>query len=90
MLINGWSWTARELEQCIKGRDYVIMAQDGLIFEGRLLHILPAKAKRETKLNDFALSKLPLKKQQQIKKRREAASTTFNWNALYMNADAVV
>lgn len=31
-----------------------------------------------------------MKKQQQIKKRREAASSTFNWNALYMNADAVV
>jgi multiple RNA-binding domain-containing protein 1 len=41
-------------------------------------------------LDDFALSKLPLKQQQRIKRRREAASTTFNWNALYMNADAVV
>ncbi|GAB7364717.1 hypothetical protein MBLNU230_g5517t1 [Neophaeotheca triangularis] len=64
--------------------------KDGQPFQGRLLHILPASAKRENKLDDFALSKLPLKKQQQIKKRREAASTTFNWNALYMNADAVV
>ena len=41
-------------------------------------------------MNDFELSKLPLKTQQQIKKKREAASTTFNWNALYMNADTVV
>jgi len=64
--------------------------KDGQPFQGRLLHILPASAKRENTLDDFALSKLPLKKQQQIKKRREAASTTFNWNALYMNADAVV
>jgi len=47
-------------------------------------------AKRETKLDEFSLSKLPLKKQQQIKRRREAASATFNWNALYLNADAVV
>ena len=63
---------------------------DGKVFQGRLLHILPAAAKREDKLDDFALSKLPLKKQQQIKKRREAATSTFNWNALYMNADAVM
>ncbi|GAB7351659.1 hypothetical protein MBLNU459_g2260t1 [Dothideomycetes sp. NU459] len=63
---------------------------DGKVFQGRLLHILPAAAKRETQLDDFALSKLPLKKQQQIKKKRDASSSTFNWNALYMNADAVM
>ena len=67
-----------------------LVAKDGQAFQGRILHVLPADAKRETKLDDFALSKLPLKKQQQIKRRREAASTNFNWNALYMNADAVV
>ncbi|GAM87381.1 hypothetical protein ANO11243_054050 [Dothideomycetidae sp. 11243] len=63
---------------------------DGKTINGRLLHILPAAPKRETQLDDFELSKLPLKKQQQIKKRREAATTTFNWNSLYMNADAVM
>lgn len=63
---------------------------DGKVFQGRLLHILPAAAKRETQLDDFALSKLPLKKQQQIKKKRDASTSTFNWNALYMNADAVM
>lgn len=64
--------------------------KDGQVFQGRILHVIPATAKREDKLNDFELSKLPLKAQQQIKKRREAASSTFNWNALYMNADTVV
>ncbi|KAM0719987.1 hypothetical protein Q7P37_004122 [Cladosporium fusiforme] len=64
--------------------------KDGQYFQGRILHVLPATAKREDKLNEFELSKLPLKTQQQIKKRREAASTTFNWNALYMNTDTVV
>ena len=64
--------------------------KDGQPFCGRLLHVLPASAKRDDKLDDFALSKLPLKKQQQIRRRREASSKTFNWNALYMNADAVV
>jgi multiple RNA-binding domain-containing protein 1 len=64
--------------------------KDGQYFQGRILHVIPATAKREDKMNDFELSKLPLKTQQQIKKKREAASTTFNWNALYMNADTVV
>jgi multiple RNA-binding domain-containing protein 1 len=62
---------------------------DGEPFQGRLLHILPASAKRENKLDEFAIAKLPLKKQKQIKKKAEAASTTFNWNSLYMNQDAV-
>lgn len=63
---------------------------DGTTLNGRLLHILPASPKREVILDEFALSKLPLKKQQHIKKRREAAVNSFNWNSLFMNADAVL
>jgi len=59
-------------------------------FQGRLLHVMPADAKKETELDDFALSKFPLKKQQQIKRKAEAASSTFNWNSMYMNSDAVI
>jgi len=59
-------------------------------FQGRLLHVMPASAKKETGLDDFAISKLPLKKQQQIKKKAEAATSTFNWNSMYMNADAIM
>ncbi|KAH6669451.1 hypothetical protein B0J14DRAFT_119915 [Halenospora varia] len=62
---------------------------DGEPFQGRLLHILPAAPKRENKLDEFAIAKLPLKKQKQLKKKSEASSTTFNWNSLYMNQDAV-
>lgn len=40
-------------------------------------------------MDEFAISQLPLKKQKQIKKKAEASSTTFNWNSLYMNQDAV-
>ena len=54
-------------------------------FQGRLLHIMPANAKRETTLDEFAISKLPLKKQQQIKRKADAASSIFNWNSMYMN-----
>lgn len=62
---------------------------DGEPFQGRLLHVLPAADKRENKLDEFAIAKLPLKKQKQIKKKADASSTTFNWNSLYMNQDAV-
>ena len=54
-------------------------------FQGRLLHVMPANVKRETTLDEFAISKLPLKKQQQIKRKADAVSSTFNWNSMYMN-----
>ncbi|KAL8381408.1 hypothetical protein RB595_005602 [Gaeumannomyces hyphopodioides] len=62
---------------------------DGCLFQGRILHVLPAQCKKESKLDEFAISKLPLKKQNLIRKKAEAASTSFNWNALYMSQDAV-
>lgn len=62
---------------------------DRSTFQGRLIHVLPAAAKKEQKLDEFELSKLPLKKQNLIRKKAEAASNTFNWNSLYMNQDAV-
>lgn len=49
-----------------------------------------AKPKKENGLDEFAISKLPLKKQQQIKRKAEAASSIFNWNSMYMNTDAVI
>ncbi|GAD92826.1 pre-rRNA processing protein Mrd1, putative [Paecilomyces variotii No. 5] len=65
-------------------------ALDGKTFQGRLLHILPASAKKTYKIDEYELSKLPLKKQKQIKRKMEASSSTFSWNSLYMNADAVM
>ncbi|WYZ44325.1 hypothetical protein EsH8_VII_000761 [Colletotrichum jinshuiense] len=62
---------------------------DGQTFQGRLLHVLPAEGKRDAGLDEFAISKLPLKKQNLIRKKAEAASSTFNWNSLYMSQDAV-
>lgn len=58
---------------------------DGTFYQGRILHVLPAAAKRDSKLDEFEISKMPLKKQRQIKRKSEAASSLFNWNALYMN-----
>lgn len=62
---------------------------DRSTFLGRILHILPGSAKRENTLDEFAISKLPLKKQQLLRKKAEAASSTFNWNSLFMSQDAV-
>jgi multiple RNA-binding domain-containing protein 1 len=58
---------------------------DGKDFQGRLLHVLPAFAKKTYKIDEHELSKLPLKKQRQIKRKIDATSSTFNWNSLYMN-----
>ncbi|KAI5850647.1 putative pre-rRNA processing protein Mrd1 [Tricharina praecox] len=58
--------------------------------QGRLLHIIAASPKRETKLDEYAISKLPLKKQRELKRKANAATSQFSWNSLYMNADAVI
>ncbi|KAF1944675.1 RNA-binding domain-containing protein [Clathrospora elynae] len=63
---------------------------DNTIFQGRLLHIISAKAKKDTKLDEFEISKLPLKKQKEIRRKQDVVKATFNWNSLYLNADAVM
>ncbi|KAL1612184.1 Multiple RNA-binding domain-containing protein 1 [Paraconiothyrium brasiliense] len=63
---------------------------DGTIFQGRLLHIISGKAKRNDALDEFAISKLPLKKQKEVLRKKNASAATFNWNSLYLNTDAVL
>ena len=63
-------------------------ALDGKHFQGRLLHILPAAAKKTYKIDEYDLSKLPLKKQNQIKRKMGASSSSFSWNSLYMNVSS--
>ncbi|RMZ78381.1 hypothetical protein DV738_g3947, partial [Chaetothyriales sp. CBS 135597] len=63
---------------------------DGRPFQGRLIHILPASDKKDTKLNDYEISQLPIKKQKALKRKAEASSASFSWNSLYMNPDAVM
>lgn len=62
---------------------------DGKHFQGRLLHILPAAAKKSYKIDEYELSKLPLKKQKQIKRKMESGSSSFSWNSLYMNVSCL-
>lgn len=63
---------------------------DGQPFQGRLLHILPASDPKKQKLTDFEISKLPLKQQKALKRKADATTSTFSWNSLYMNPDAVL
>ena len=70
--------------------DKALSDLDGRPFQGRLLHVMPASGKKDHTLDEFAISKLPLKKQKQIRRKVEAASSTFNWNSMYMNSDAVM
>lgn len=63
---------------------------DKQIFQGRLLHILAGDAKKDHRLDEFALKNLPLKKQRELKKKAQAGKSQFNWNSLFMNNDAVM
>lgn len=63
---------------------------DKQIFQGRLLHILPADAKKDHRLDEFDLKNMPLKKQKELKRKAAASRQTFSWNSLYMNQDAVL
>jgi len=63
---------------------------DGKPFQGRLMHILPASDKKSQKLDEFELAKLPLKKQMAWKRKAAASTSSFSWNSLYMNPDAVL
>ncbi|KAF3041755.1 Multiple RNA-binding domain-containing protein 1 [Didymella heteroderae] len=76
----------KDPEDAVKAYD----ENDSTIFQGRLLHIISAKAKKDTKLDEFEISKLPLKKQKEIRRKQDSVKATFNWNSLYLNADAVM
>lgn len=78
--------------QFVKSADAVraYEALDKQIFQGRLLHILAGEAKKDHRLDEFALKNLPLKKQRELKKKAQAGKSQFNWNSLYMNNDAVL
>lgn len=63
---------------------------DKQIFQGRLLHILPANSHKTHRLDEFDIKNLPLKKQRELKRKATASKQTFAWNSLYMNQDAVL
>ncbi|KAI8891456.1 RNA-binding domain-containing protein [Backusella circina FSU 941] len=75
--------------------DHAIKAFDSLdmkTFQGRLLHILPANEKPPQKEEDILGvngTKLSAVKKEKERKRKSLAGNDFNWNSLYMSADAI-
>lgn len=69
---------------------HALQELDGKSFQGRLLHILEAADKKSHRLDEFEISKLPLKKQKALKRKMEAGSSIFQWNSMYMNPNAVL
>ncbi|XP_069705771.1 probable RNA-binding protein 19 [Periplaneta americana] len=63
------------------------MALDGSVFHGRMLHLLPGKAKLS--LEELMEQEgLTYKQKQMLKKKAEAASS-HNWNTLFLGQNAV-
>ncbi|ORY80940.1 hypothetical protein BCR37DRAFT_340867, partial [Protomyces lactucae-debilis] len=65
-------------------------ALDGKQFHGRLLHILPGKAQIQVERPLAPGQKLNVGEKRKEERRKEAAKTRFNWNALYLDRNAVL
>jgi multiple RNA-binding domain-containing protein 1 len=61
---------------------------DGTVFQGRMMHIIPAKNKIEveTSVSSTKTSSYKTKKEAELKK---TAQSSHNWNSLFVNQDAV-
>ncbi|KAI7834137.1 hypothetical protein BX661DRAFT_176691 [Kickxella alabastrina] len=63
---------------------------DNKVFLGRLLHVLPGKEKPQPReADDAQLGFKSTVKKERDAKRKALAGSDFNWNSLYMSADAV-
>ncbi|KAJ2546757.1 Multiple RNA-binding domain-containing protein 1 [Coemansia sp. RSA 1933] len=65
-------------------------AMDHKVFHGRILHVLPGKEKPQARNSEDGIGgfKSNVKKERDAKKKA-LAGNEFNWNSLYMSADAV-
>ncbi|KAJ4846493.1 hypothetical protein Tsubulata_039981 [Turnera subulata] len=66
---------------------------DNSIFQGRLLHVMPAKEKTPSKKTDASTSqgsKSFKQRREEEKKASEAGGNTKAWNSLFMRPDTVV
>ncbi|ETW05940.1 hypothetical protein H310_03574 [Aphanomyces invadans] len=64
-------------------------ALDGKPFQGRLMHVLPAKAKLEPVVDTSDNSTLTYKQRKEAE-RKALANTKVGWNASYIRGDATV
>uniref|UniRef100_A0A2L2YCS3 Putative RNA-binding protein 19 n=1 Tax=Parasteatoda tepidariorum TaxID=114398 RepID=A0A2L2YCS3_PARTP len=58
---------------------------DGTIFQGRLLHLIPARAKKEFESNENDTN---FKKKKEAERKKESGSS-HNWNILFLGMNAV-
>ncbi|CAH1801245.1 unnamed protein product [Owenia fusiformis] len=58
---------------------------DGTIFQGRMLHILPSKGKRD---DNEITENMSYKKKQELAKKKQASSS-HNWNTLFLGENVV-
>lgn len=65
-------------------------AMDNKVLLGRLLHVLPGKEKPQARDSEDRMAgfKSDVKKERDAKRKAQAGND-FNWNSLYMSADAV-
>ena len=59
---------------------------DGTVFQGRMLHIIPARNKKEQESNEERADSFKSKKESELKKK---AQSGHNWNSLFINQDSV-
>ncbi len=57
---------------------------DGTIFQGRMLHIIPAKSRADEDINENK----PIKQKKEDDQKKNAQKS-YNWNALFINQDAL-
>ncbi|XP_014480667.1 PREDICTED: probable RNA-binding protein 19 [Dinoponera quadriceps] len=60
---------------------------DGTVIDGRMLHLLPGKAK--TSLEDIDTENLTYKQKKELEMKK-TASSSHNWNTLFLGQNAVV
>lgn len=65
-------------------------ALDGIIFQGRLLHVLPSHEKPAPVIYETANGNKSAYKMQQEKEKKEQSAKDANWNSLFIRADTVL
>jgi len=73
-------------EHAVKAMDVL----DNSIFQGRLIHVLPARTKKSFKKDESATGFMSSYKASKEAKRKEDAASDHNWNTLFLKQDAVV
>ncbi|CAE6455062.1 unnamed protein product [Rhizoctonia solani] len=77
----------------IDAAERALKEMDRALFQGRLLHVMPAvtrTGKEEADSRSLSVDKKTSVKKERATKKKEDAGREFNWGMLYMNSDAVL